>query len=629
MGLWQNLVVGYDENPELWKFYPLSATKVTNKSNEIAVILISAKGLFINSRMIPKKADPAQEFLIPVSQMSMSRTSTAIRPHPLFDQRRYVLPQWDEKKKKQNISPMVKKYREELKQFSESPFSTDKIRAVYNYISSGRDFNKDLCNGVKDKTLILFSVQIPGDPILNLWEDPAVFKAWENYYTSSMTADEKNLDFITGDSQLNAVSHPKKILSSKDASNAKLISANDTTNFTFRGLFREASQVVTVGYESSQKAHQFLRYLIASQGILCGGQAIIPFSIHSKGKPQPKPPVDDMSIGDWADDEQETDADAILNLQARTGRDYAMSIRKALAGYELDNQWKSHAKSAIVILEAATQGRLSITFYREFSSANYMEHVQLWHEVCKWPLWRKKGDGAEFYYGAPSIDKIIQAVFGWPKRKSDKAYERIRMRARQNLIRTIFDNAVLPADYLANAVRRVSNPLAITKDGKFDRKRFSSVLATTCAILKHHYHYTNTKESFDMSIDLSRTDRDYLYGRLLGAADKLEEYALHKKDNGRLVTAAIRYMQTFSMRPATTWQIIHNQLIPYKQQIKNCIEDQELQSIYTLLAVDVSMDDSPLSGLYLAGYYHERAYIEALRSELRLKRREQDFSNNQ
>ena len=22
MGLWQNLVVGYDENPELWKFYP-------------------------------------------------------------------------------------------------------------------------------------------------------------------------------------------------------------------------------------------------------------------------------------------------------------------------------------------------------------------------------------------------------------------------------------------------------------------------------------------------------------------------------------------------------------------------------------------------------------------------------
>ena len=132
-----------------------------------------------------------------------------------------------------------------------------------------------------------------------------------------------------------------------------------------------------------------------------------------------------------------------------------------------------------------------------------------------------------------------------------------------------------------------------------------------------------------MSIDLSRTDRDYLYGRLLGAADKLEEYALHKKDNGRLVTAAIRYMQTFSMRPATTWQIIHNQLIPYKQQIKNCIEDQELQSIYTLLAVDVSMDDSPLSGLYLAGYYHERAYIEALRSELRLKRREQDFSNNQ
>ena len=132
-----------------------------------------------------------------------------------------------------------------------------------------------------------------------------------------------------------------------------------------------------------------------------------------------------------------------------------------------------------------------------------------------------------------------------------------------------------------------------------------------------------------MSINLSRTDRDYLYGRLLGAADKLEEYALHKKDNSRLVTAAIRYMQTFSMRPFTTWNTIHDALIPYKQVVKGCFADQEIQAIKNQFAsVELYNDDSPLTGLYLIGYYHERAYIDKLATEAKAKKQSQDFFVN-
>lgn len=131
-----------------------------------------------------------------------------------------------------------------------------------------------------------------------------------------------------------------------------------------------------------------------------------------------------------------------------------------------------------------------------------------------------------------------------------------------------------------------------------------------------------------MSIDLARTDRDYLYGRLLGAADKLEEYALHKKDNSRLVTAAIRYMQTFSMRPATTWQIIHNQLLPYIQQVKGTIAFREIQDIHELGTPEIFADDAPLSGLYLVGYYHERARIDGLIAEAAQKKQNKDSSDN-
>ena len=115
-----------------------------------------------------------------------------------------------------------------------------------------------------------------------------------------------------------------------------------------------------------------------------------------------------------------------------------------------------------------------------------------------------------------------------------------------------------------------------------------------------------------MSIDLKRTDRDYLSGRLLGAADKLEQYALRKKDNDRLVTAAIRHMQTFSQRPFSAWEIIHQSLIPYKQQVRGCIADKEIQSIHDMFkgCEKEFENDSPLSGLYLVGYYHECAYID-------------------
>jgi len=648
MGLWQNLIAGYDENHEQLSnvaqdgLYPLSSTTVSNQSDMLAVVVLDKDGRFIRSETIPKRNDRhgigLETIPIPVTQESLSRASQSYA-HPVFDQREYVFPSFDERGRQKPTSKNDK-YRSLLKEFAESPLAIPAVKAIYKYISdAGRDFSDDLPSGTKAKTLILFKVEMPGCPETALWNFTELFNSWHVFYSGKVASQSsETLDFVTGEMMPVAQFHPKKIFSF--AGNAKLISANDEKNFTFRGMFlhpknlperdQEAfekqfglSDAVTIGYESSQKVHQYLRYLIASQGIYCGDQVIVPFSICAAGKRLPSLQVQDAD-DDWDEDETVTTADAVLLLGARTGKDYAASIRKALQGYDLDKQWKAHARSAIVILEAATTGRLSLTFYREFGSAEYMERIAQWHENCKWPLWRRKGDQSVLYFGAPSIDKIIQAAFGWPKPGQDKAYEKVRMRARQNLIRTILDNVPIPRDYLENAIHRVSNPLGITdKDGKFNRKRFNSALTTTCTILKHNKQ--NTKELFDMSIDLKRTDRNYLYGRLLGAADKLEQYALRKKDNDRLVTAAIRHMQTFSQRPFSAWEIIHQSLIPYKQQVRGCIADKEIQSIHDMFkgCEKEFENDSPLSGLYLVGYYHECAYIDELRRAAYEK-----FSNN-
>ena len=650
MGLWQLLAAGYDASPELARvdaggLYPLSTTTISNQSNSLVILTLGPNGEFRGKDVVQKRNDkrgiPLRTFPIPVTQESLSRSSSGAwkSPHPLFDQCEYVFPAIDggvQKDTKKNTQ-----YKTLLKEFAESEFAPTFVKAVWSYVSDeNRDFEAELPEGTKPKMPILFRVEEPGVANSNLWERPELFSAWHTFYTCKIqTESGQTLDFISGGRDTVAQLHPKKIALA--AGNAKLISANDTKNFVFRGIFQHPednkqddfkrrfglTDAVTIGYESSQKAHQFLRYLIATQGIHCGEQVIVPFANRSGARPLPAPPVTDDDE-DWGENEITTTADVMTKLGANTGLDYAKSLGKALAGFTPDRLVEAHAPTAIAIFESATPGRLSVTYYRELARDEYLENVRRWHESCKWPIWRKAKDSGKPFvvFGAPSFERVLQASFGWAKGTADTGYQKLKQRVRAQLIRSVFDNAPLPTDFVSNAIRRASNPLAVTTNGKFDRNRFLATLATTCALLKHNTQ--NTEESFDMSIDLARTDRDYLYGRLLGAADKLEEYALRKKENSRLVTAAIRYMQTFSMRPATTWQVIHNQLLPYIQQVKGTIAFREIQAIHELGAPETFADDAPLSGLYLVGYYHERAHIANLIVEAARKKQPTDSSDN-
>lgn len=58
--------------------------------------------------------------------------------------------------------------------------------------------------------------------------------------------------------------HAKKIRNEGDG--AKLISANDSQNFTYRGRFIEKEEAFAVGSETSQKIHNALKWIIRRQG---------------------------------------------------------------------------------------------------------------------------------------------------------------------------------------------------------------------------------------------------------------------------------------------------------------------------------------------------------------------------
>lgn len=105
----------------------------------------------------------------------------------------------------------------------------------------------------------------------------------------------------------------------------------------------------------------------------------------------------------------------------------------------------------VVILDAATTGRLGVTFYCELQKDEYIKRILQWHVDAAWPLtFFKKNivEGAERvnvvqYEGAPSFTDIINCAGGTSDRSS-KSYKRFAKDVKERLIECILRTHRLP-----------------------------------------------------------------------------------------------------------------------------------------------------------------------------------------
>lgn len=108
-----------------------------------------------------------------------------------------------------------------------------------------------------------------------------------------------------------------------------------------------------------------------------------------------------------------------------------------------------------------------------------------------------------------------------------------------------------------------------------------------------------------MKLDTTITDRNYLYGRLLAVADRIESQ-VSGHDSNRL-TNAKRYMTAFSQHPYQTWKILEEQIIPYQNKLSRKDQDKYQALIDEIMVTFESVkdfrDNTALDGLYLLGYH--------------------------
>ena len=570
-------------------------------NNASVTVILDGKGNFIKAELIDAKSKD-RVTTMPCTDSCASRSS-GDDPYPLCDKREYVYGDTEKHGMYMNL----------LKSWACSAFANDKVKAVYTYAAKGtlaEDLKRSgiACDDLSD--FIRWSVELPGDTKPELWKDDATQNSWIQYYNSDAFDEyckvqftdkkdrekrirETGLNYTDGSSTKIAAYHPAKIRHGGDK--AKIISSNDTQNYTFRGRFLTDKEACQVGADATQKAHCALRWLIRRQGESLGdGLSVVTWNAAGDKLPSI---VEGSGIFDYGVDFAEESK--TQKKEYKPAEEFAYAMNKRLVGYYGDIS--NPQNIMILVIKEATpgQGRASIALYRELQNTDIVQALNNWYDGLLWYRsywqWNKDGNVKNYIHsiGTPSPKEIAECAYG--ERVKPNQIEKTV----QRLLPCILDGSAIPFDLEQQCIQSASKLLTT------DKSKRNSVLETACAVYK--YNRNRIKEEYQLALEENRTSRDYLYGRLLAVAHQEEYRALKKMDpDSNRETNAMRYMQQFALRPATTWKLLYEQkLKPYRRHLSVKSVDyfeRKVKDISDLFNVDDYINDSPLSGEYLLGY---------------------------
>lgn len=610
-------------------------------------IIIDGAGHFIKASVLPDKT----QIVLPATEKSAGRTSGE-EPHPLADKLQYIAKDYETYGGKKN--PYFKSYRSLLQSWCDSEHPHPKVQAILQYASKGKvieDLIKEKVvyvdadnvlltqwssdngeapalfkllpkdKGVLDQgsALVCWTVQNAKDADLadKTWEDNSIQQSWIAY-SASAGNNAKGLCYITGEIQRLAMNHPKKIRHSGDG--AKLISSNDWQGFTFLGRFTDEKknvenlglQSVGIGTIATQKAHNALSWLIQRQGFRNGDQVYIAWAV--SGEETPAPLVDAYGM---MDDETPKEIDLGVNL----AQDYAIRLKNYMAGYAA--KLKPNEQIIIMGIDSATPGRMGIIYYQEKFNREFLDCLEQWHQEFAWyqrhtqeiidDKSKKKFSKTTYPISSPVPKDIAKAAYG------ENVTDDLKKKTIERLLPCIVDGSPFPFDLVQSCVRKATNRAAY--DSK-EQWLWEKNLGITCALYKGFrarqvaphasaWIETTQRRHFDMALEENYHSRDYLYGRLLAVAERIEEDALNITGEKRSTNAA-RLMQRFADQPAKTWLTLYKALDSYMQRLQVSPtgflynRKKELGEILEMFDRDDYNNNAPLSGEFLLGYYCQR-----------------------
>lgn len=603
-------------------------------------VTIDQNGNFMRAELV---AQDDKMTIIPVTEKSGSRTAGK-EPHPLCDNLRYLAGDYKDYYKDDGVCNEL--YMPQIEKWEKSTYSHEKVKAIYLYLKKAtlikdlveqkiiklNDNNqiddKESVEGiVQTKAFVRFIIRSTGENLHReipdeCWKDRTLQDCYIKYVRSQER--EKGMCYLTGNMESISYLHSKKIRNEGDG--AKLISANDSQNFTYRGRFANREEAVAVGSETSQIVHNTLKWIIRKQGAFFDTMTIVTWE--SDQLSMPKWNMDTESIiteyeneqeendwdswdDDWSEEEEVSDGNPIT----------AEKFYKALNGYgkKVDNT----SNMILLAFDAATPGRLAMIENVTLDTARYLKNIEKWHNDCNWIHEKWKDRKRIQFWGMVGVRDIADILFGIENKGKlsivDGNGKKLYAEVAKRLLPCIWYGSNIPYDYVNLAVVKASNPLTYK-----ERKNWERVLTLACSMVKKNEKDRN-KEEWNVALDKSAKDRSYLYGRLLAVADRIEYMTYDAKDNGR-ITNAKRYMSTFSQRPYETWKVIEENIQPYLAKldvVKRKYYENLLSEICNLFDIDKFKENKKLDGLYLLGF-HSQEYDLRFKKENSEEKKEEE-----
>jgi CRISPR-associated protein Csd1 len=558
--------------------------------------------------------------IVPCTEQSMGRSGKNPAPHPLCDQIAYIDSKFDGKKHA--------KYVELLDGWKGQDI---KLNAIYTYVTTHSVIEDAVDKGLfqtnqeeidkkekgnqagirmDPKIGVRFSVHTLTDEPDEVWLDRNLQKRWIDHMMQGKTA--QGVDSLGEPFFQDASNFPKNIVGA--AGNAKLISSNDKINFTFRGRFSSAEEAMRVDSDTSQKVHAALKWLIGNNGRTIDKQTVVVWAVEDEPTQVVQPSANTYeTLHNFSRVEKDDRVNQLDKAKTAVDTNYARRFHNVVRGFANGKKLAGHSRTMVVaIFDAATTGRLSVTYYVELPQCEYLEHIASWHEEAAWPLTYFERNGerdstakvkAIPYIGAPSFLDIANCAYG-PAEHTGASYTTFRKNTEKQLIEAMFSNGVLPRPLAASAFYHVLRPESY---GSLSGWRHD--LEVACSIWRKTLNNNKTeKERVSMALDTKRADRDYLYGRLLAFADEFESEIFYKRGIDR-PTSAVKLFTNFAARPYSTWNNICSQLAPYLQSVKSAQRfayENNIDEVTDMFEGRQFEDNSVLSPLFLLGYSSQR-----------------------
>ena len=115
----------------------------------------------------------------------------------------------------------------------------------------------------------------------------------------------------------------------------------------------------------------------------------------------------------------------------------------------------------VIALDAATTGRLSVTYYHELAASDFLNRIIEWGNTCSW-LFLKLNSQKKPYHTieTPTFFRIVECAYGRQKGNFLEADDKVLKEQTQRLVKCMLEKQQIPLDLIRVLTHRASTPMA-------------------------------------------------------------------------------------------------------------------------------------------------------------------------